>query len=381
MSNILVKRIKVLKTTGLLRDPLQFEVTIDCLKLINEDVCFEVVYVGDPCTDDYDQSICQVSVGPVAVGRYSFVIEADPVKIDKLRVNSIFGVTSVIIIGSYKNQQFLRAGYILNVKYPGVDVKELENYGEEEEEFIEEDSETESEYSDNENEGVELQAEEDYGEEGDVISAEEDGLEDEEFSDCENESGDEEYSEELIEDENKSIKEGIENENIEDEIKDGLNNNEKENIKDEIKSTEDENIKDETKNNDCKEAVKFEEESSELSNLKQEKNDQNISTRKNVAEIMRGVEKVTENLNEVFKENISTIPSAEEESMPKNKVFCDNEELKLVINGYVLNKNDIVIEFMEPPLITNFEIDWEEPDFTVVASEEEAKRIKKEVTE
>ncbi|KAG0417746.1 Histone chaperone asf1, partial [Dictyocoela roeselum] len=102
-----------------LLDPLTFTLTLDNTNQIDSDIEFTIIYTGDPENDEHDQIVCEELVGPIPVGKVGFQLETSIVDFDKIPVDSLFGVTSIILEGKYRGQQFLRVGYFVNVSYPG----------------------------------------------------------------------------------------------------------------------------------------------------------------------------------------------------------------------------------------------------------------------
>ncbi|KCZ77501.1 hypothetical protein H311_01482, partial [Anncaliia algerae PRA109] len=118
------KLIKSSNAKQLLKDQMSFSVVLESEEL-KGDLDFEISYSVDPHTEKFDQTISKLSVGPIPKGNIGFNIETNPVKIELLKPEYIFGITSVIIVGKYKSNPFMRVGYILEVTYPNIDNKYL----------------------------------------------------------------------------------------------------------------------------------------------------------------------------------------------------------------------------------------------------------------
>jgi len=56
-------------------------------------------------------------VGPVAVGSYKFVFQADPPDISRIPQSDILGVTVLLLTCSYDDVEFIRVGYYVNNDY------------------------------------------------------------------------------------------------------------------------------------------------------------------------------------------------------------------------------------------------------------------------
>lgn len=153
MGYLKLKSVEVDSTTKKLVDPLKFNFRFACSNEIKSGVEFTVLYNMDVHSDENDQVLGEVEIAPIPKGKIEFSIDADAPDVSKIPLNDIFGLTSILIIGRYKGQQFIRIGYIVDVGYPGIpsskliknDIEEpseeIED-GEEDEEDVEENSES-----------------------------------------------------------------------------------------------------------------------------------------------------------------------------------------------------------------------------------------------
>ena len=73
------------------------------------DLEWKVVYVGSADDETQDQELDSVLVGPVAVGSYRFVFQADAPDPSRIPPEDLLGVTVVLLTCSYRGQEFLRA--------------------------------------------------------------------------------------------------------------------------------------------------------------------------------------------------------------------------------------------------------------------------------
>lgn len=81
------------------------------------DLEWKLTYVGSAESEKYDQTLDAVYVGPVALGQYRFVFQADPPDFSKIPPDDVVGVTIILLTCSYRNQEFLRVGYYVNNEY------------------------------------------------------------------------------------------------------------------------------------------------------------------------------------------------------------------------------------------------------------------------
>ena len=54
---------------------LQFEITFECIEDLPEDLEWKIIYVGSAESEEYDQVLDTVYVGPVPEGRHKFVFQ------------------------------------------------------------------------------------------------------------------------------------------------------------------------------------------------------------------------------------------------------------------------------------------------------------------
>lgn len=155
-------------------DNLQFELTFNNQAYLPDDIEFEVVYIGDTYNETRDQKICENVIGPLEAGKLCFKLETTAIDVTKIPITTLFGLTTILIVGKYHDQQFVRIGYVVDVKHQGVDSEKL----------VAADQSTEED-------GEDIEDEEDSEEDLEIIDDEE--LEDEEGCNqgqcCDNEEG------------------------------------------------------------------------------------------------------------------------------------------------------------------------------------------------
>ena len=102
----------------------QFEITFECIEDLKEDLEWKIIYVGSAESEEYDQVLDTVFVGPVPEGRHMFVFQADPPDPAKIPVADAVGVTVVLLTCSYRGKEFVRVGYYVNNEYTDPELKE-----------------------------------------------------------------------------------------------------------------------------------------------------------------------------------------------------------------------------------------------------------------
>lgn len=124
MAKVHVCNVVVLDNPSLFLNPFQFEITFECIEDLKEDLEWKIIYVGSAESEDYDQILDTVYVGPVPEGRHMFVFQADPPDPSKIPVQDAVGVTVVLLTCSYRGKEFIRVGYYVNNEYADPELKE-----------------------------------------------------------------------------------------------------------------------------------------------------------------------------------------------------------------------------------------------------------------
>ncbi|CAH2241921.1 jg23189 [Pararge aegeria aegeria] len=76
-----------------------------------------MIYVGSAETEEHDQVLDTIYVGPIPEGRHMFVFQAPPPDVTRIPENDALGVTVVLLTCSYRGQEFVRVGYFINNEY------------------------------------------------------------------------------------------------------------------------------------------------------------------------------------------------------------------------------------------------------------------------
>ncbi|CAH3165772.1 unnamed protein product [Porites lobata] len=102
----------------------QFQITFECTEELDEDLEWKIIYVGSAESDEYDQVLDSVFVGPVPIGRHAFVFEAKSPDPSKIPDEDLVGVTVVLLTCSFKDREFVRVGYYVNNEYTEEEMRE-----------------------------------------------------------------------------------------------------------------------------------------------------------------------------------------------------------------------------------------------------------------
>jgi len=95
----------VLDNPALFLNPFQLEISYESLLPLNYE------------DESYDQVLQTVHVGPVKVGNYRFVLQADPPEVELIRSEDLLGVAAIVLSCSYRGREFTRVGYYVSNQY------------------------------------------------------------------------------------------------------------------------------------------------------------------------------------------------------------------------------------------------------------------------
>merc|ERR1711939_1009759 len=98
-------------------DSYEFEITFECLEPLQKDLEWKLTYVGSATSDEHDQELDSLLVGPIPVGVNKFLFEADPPNTSRIPDAEILGVTVILLTCAYDGREFVRVGYYVNNEY------------------------------------------------------------------------------------------------------------------------------------------------------------------------------------------------------------------------------------------------------------------------
>jgi len=124
MAKVHVCNVLVLDNPAQFMTKLEFEITFECIEDLPEDLEWKIIYVGSAESEEFDQILDTVYVGPVPEGRHKFVFTADPPNPQKIPVSDVVGVTVILLTCSYRSQEFIRVGYYVSNEYTDAELQE-----------------------------------------------------------------------------------------------------------------------------------------------------------------------------------------------------------------------------------------------------------------
>ncbi|KAF7551540.1 hypothetical protein G7Z17_g4957 [Cylindrodendrum hubeiense] len=117
MSVVSLLGVNVMNNPAKFADKYEFEITFECLEQLEKDLEWKLTYVGSATSDQYDQELDSLLVGPVPVGVNKFIFEADAPNTSRIPDADILGVTVVLLTCAYDGREFIRIGYYVNNEY------------------------------------------------------------------------------------------------------------------------------------------------------------------------------------------------------------------------------------------------------------------------
>ncbi|CAK7222207.1 Histone chaperone asf1 [Sporothrix bragantina] len=117
MSIVSLLDVNVMNSSGMFTDKYEFEITFECLEQLEKDLEWKLTYVGSATSDQYDQELDSLLVGPIPVGVNKFVFEADAPDVKRIPDAEILGVTVILLTCAYDGREFVRVGYYVNNEY------------------------------------------------------------------------------------------------------------------------------------------------------------------------------------------------------------------------------------------------------------------------
>jgi histone chaperone ASF1 len=82
-----------------------------------DSLLFSSIRVLTLSSDEHDQELDSLLVGPIPVGVNKFIFEADPPDTSRIPDAEILGVTVILLTCAYDSREFVRVGYYVNNEY------------------------------------------------------------------------------------------------------------------------------------------------------------------------------------------------------------------------------------------------------------------------
>ena len=115
---ISILNVDVLTNPSTFNQPFNFQITCQCKEPgVKEELEWKLIYVGSSENQKYDQVLDSILVGPVPIGISKFIFQAPAPNPDLIPVADIVGATVILLVGLYKDKEFIKIGYYVNSDY------------------------------------------------------------------------------------------------------------------------------------------------------------------------------------------------------------------------------------------------------------------------
>ncbi|KAI9291377.1 the histone deposition protein Asf1 [Neoconidiobolus thromboides FSU 785] len=123
MSVVNILNISILNNPAPFLAPFQIEITFECIGQLQQDLEFNLYFVGHSTNKEWDQELDSLLVGPVPVGVNKFVMETKGPDTNKLNPDDVLDYTAIYLKCQYRDREFLRCSYLIKAEY---NVQELQ---------------------------------------------------------------------------------------------------------------------------------------------------------------------------------------------------------------------------------------------------------------
>eukprot|EP00158_Paraphelidium_tribonemae_P000836 Partr_v1_DN23521_c0_g1_i1_m14190 putative ASF1 anti-silencing function 1 homolog len=123
MALVNILNVEILDNPAPFLNPVQMEITFECIAPLEEDLEWKIIYVGSADSAQHDQELDSIMVGPVPLGVNKFVFQAPHPNPERIPATDAVGVTVLILACSYFGREFVRVGYYVNNEYESEEMR------------------------------------------------------------------------------------------------------------------------------------------------------------------------------------------------------------------------------------------------------------------
>ncbi|TKR68689.1 hypothetical protein L596_030935 [Steinernema carpocapsae] len=123
-SRVHIREVNFLNNPAPYTEGFNVEIIFEVVEDLSGDLEWELIYVGDPASEDGDQVLESVVVGPIKEGRHKFTLEASAPDSTKISQDDIRGCTVLILTCKYQDEKFVKVGYYVSVDYTEEELRE-----------------------------------------------------------------------------------------------------------------------------------------------------------------------------------------------------------------------------------------------------------------
>merc|ERR1711920_1082787 len=100
-----------------LTEPFGIDIEYECFSSLPEDLECKIIYVGSSEDIRFDQESEKVHIEPIMQGSYRIELKAAPPDTSLIPRDELVGASAILLKCSYKNQEFIRVGYFVNIDF------------------------------------------------------------------------------------------------------------------------------------------------------------------------------------------------------------------------------------------------------------------------
>ncbi|CAK72461.1 unnamed protein product (macronuclear) [Paramecium tetraurelia] len=112
---------------ALFQTPISLQITFEVLNSLPDEIEWNLIYIGSPLSDKYDQVLDNFSMGPLQKGLMQFTITSQPPNYQLIpSKEDLFSVSALILTAKYRQKEFFRVGYYVYNNYTEAELIENE---------------------------------------------------------------------------------------------------------------------------------------------------------------------------------------------------------------------------------------------------------------
>jgi histone chaperone ASF1 len=96
---------------------LSFEITLEVNHELEQDLEWKLVFVGSARTNEHDQVLDSIDIGPLSPSTVKFIFDAPAPNLQLVPAEDRFEVAVIYFSVSYREQEFVRIGYYMRHEY------------------------------------------------------------------------------------------------------------------------------------------------------------------------------------------------------------------------------------------------------------------------
>uniref|UniRef100_A0AC35EYU0 Uncharacterized protein n=1 Tax=Panagrolaimus sp. PS1159 TaxID=55785 RepID=A0AC35EYU0_9BILA len=121
---LVISQIDFINNPANWKDSYKVQIEFEAHEELPKDAEWQLIYVGSPKDESYDQMLESVVVGPIKKGRHKFEFEADAPDDSKIPPENIQDITLLLLKCLYDGKMFSKIGWFVTNEY--VDDEELQ---------------------------------------------------------------------------------------------------------------------------------------------------------------------------------------------------------------------------------------------------------------